>query len=72
MPMKAAVLFIGFWSIFSLTVLVLSIQNNERLKSHPSRLIQLICMIEGIFCWISIIQSPFVGPGYWTCYFYSD
>ena len=30
----------------------------------------MICLIEAIFCYFSVIESPYVGAGMFTCYFH--
>lgn len=42
-------------SMLSLFVIILTIKNNFKLKAHPSKLILLICTVEAIFCWISLV-----------------
>ena len=60
---------IAVLSIVCLLVIIWSIDSNPKLQEHPSRLIFLICLIEGIFCYFAVIESPYVGAGMFTCYF---
>jgi hypothetical protein len=56
-------------SIFSLVIIILTIDAEEKLRAHPAKLIRMICLVESIFVWHALIQSPRISAGYFACYF---
>ena len=61
-----------FSALMGLFTVILMIRRKKTMQAHPAKLLQLICIIEGIYVFQSYIKSPFVHIGFYACYFKID
>jgi len=63
---------LGLLSLFSLIIIIKSIAFKQKNQDHHSKIILLICTIEGIYIWCAIIQTPANTAGLMACYWKLD